>query len=428
MPPRVRAPAIVAMLLVAACRADLPHRWRHPALGFEMHSDFELVRTEFVFDADVRARIDALRRLFGQDDLDGLHVYVHDEATAQLGELRVSGWHGGDEIHVMAGYGGDLKAAMPVMASRETFLHELVHALVERAGLTLPRWYEEGLCEVLSASMLDAQGRLIWLPNVARERTARQLLGRDAWLDAAQLLSFVDCYPDRPERAAALYAEGTSFTWFLLRDEPPTDVAAIAAVAESPPEELQRRFVGWQRMVATGTVSDLMLPLSRHELARVRERAADGLDQDPASDGWWQAATRLLDDPDRDVRTTMRLRALVRPHDSDLAALRYADWSTSGRRQLRLAGLLALAQLGGLQAAQRFCRELTVDDHEWAQPLLWLVLIAPSEGGGRRALDSAMLMRPETMVAAARGLADDLEAMAPRLRFDQRARRYLLDE
>lgn len=392
-----------------------------------MHSDFELVRTEYVFDADLRARVEALRSLFGEVELDGLHVYVHDEATAKLGSMAVHGWHGGDEIHVMAGYGDDLQAVMPRLSSRAIFLHELGHALVQRAELELPRWFEEGLCEVLSASILNDRGELVWMPHVERERLARRLRGRDIWLDGEQLLAFDDGYPDDPELAAALYAQGTSFTWFLLRRDPPADAAEIAALAAASPDDLLERFALWEREVASGSLSELLLPLSGHELAEVRERAAAGLDQDPSSDGWWQAARRLLDDPEVSVRGAMRLRVLSRPHDSAAAALRYADWSTSGRRQLRLAGLLALGQLGGLQAAQRFCRSLTVDDLEWAQPLLWLILVVPAEQGGRRPLDAAFLSNAEQMVVVARALADDLEAMASELRFDSRAGRYRLD-
>jgi len=416
--------AVVAMA-TAGCRAELPYRWRHPGLGFEMHSDFELVRTEYVFDAELRARIEALQALFEPASLAGLHVYVHDEATAQLGGMTVSGWHGGGEVHVMAGYGDDLQSPMPMMSSRETFLHELVHALVQRAGLELPRWYEEGLCEVLSASMLDEQGQLIWLPNVERERIARRLRGREAWLDGEQLLSFDDHYPDDAGRAAALYAQGTSFTWFLLRDALPSNAASIAAVPALPRERLLRRFDAWQAQIASGTLSDLMLPLSSHPVAAVRDYAASGLDQDPGNPAWWDAAERLLDDPERWVRATMRLRVLSQPNDSDAASLRYADWSTSDRRQLRLAGWLALAQLGGVQAAQRFARELRVEDHEWAQPLLWLLMIVPAQDGSRRALDAAMLSDADAMVRVARELADDVEAMAATLRFDERAGRYL---
>lgn len=428
MPRRVFVPVAAVLLAAAACQADLPHRWRHPALGFEMHSDFELVRTEFVFDAALRARIDALRQLFGQDDLAGLHVYVHDEATAQLGAMKVSGWHGGDEIHVMAGYGQDLRAAMPTMSSRTTFLHELVHALVHRSELDLPRWFEEGLCEVLSASELGPDGRLIWLPNVGRERVARRLVGRDSWLSAEQLLSFDDHYPADPKQAVALYAQAASFSWFLLRDDLPVDAVGIAAVVQQPRVALQVRYADWQRSVARGTLGDLMLPLSRHELASVRETAAMGLEPDPSSSAWWDAAERLLDDPEQHVRASMRLRSLSRPSDTGEATLHYADWGTSDRRQLRLAGWVALAQLGGLEAAQRFCRELTEGDVEWGQPLLWLAMITPALDGRRRPLDPRWLASGEALVAGARKLADELQAMAPRLRFDARARRYLLEE
>ncbi|MCK5942846.1 MAG: hypothetical protein KAI24_12795 [Planctomycetes bacterium] len=419
--------ALVGAVALCACRSSLPHRWRHPALGFEMHSDFDLVRTEYVFDRDVRARIAALQRLFGVDDLRGLHVYVHDASDGRLGGLRVAGWHGGGEIHVMAGYGKDLQAAMPKMSSQETFLHELVHALVQRAELQLPRWFEEGLCEVLSSSILDGEGRLLLLPNVERERLARRLWGRDEWLSGVQLLAYDDHYPDDEPRMSALYAEGTSFVWHLVREQPPADAAAIRAVAARPRAELLAAFHSWRDEVASGSLSRLMLPLCAHPHPAVRRHAADGLDPDPSDEGWWQAAARLLADPDRGVRATMRLRALLFPPDSADAALRYADWSTAEDRQLRLAGLLALAELGGVRAAQRFCRELTEADGEWGQPMIWLLTAVPRADGGRRRLPPEMLSSPQELVRGARALADELELLAPRLSFDAAARRYRLD-
>src|SRR5262245_9310420 len=71
-----------ALLLLAACATDLPHRWTHPEFQWTTHSDFAPLLTDMMFDGERGRQIRALCRLFEVDSLRDLHVYVHDQHGA----------------------------------------------------------------------------------------------------------------------------------------------------------------------------------------------------------------------------------------------------------------------------------------------------------------------------------------------------------
>ena len=62
----------------------------------------------------------------------------------------------------------------------------------------------------------------------------RRLRARGVWLDADELLSFTDRYPDDAAEMAALYAQGTSFVWHLVAGGQPADRGAIEALLGLP--------------------------------------------------------------------------------------------------------------------------------------------------------------------------------------------------
>jgi len=417
-----------ALLLLAACATDLPHRWTHPAFQWTTHSDFAPLLTDMMFDGERGRQIRALCRLFEVDSLRDLHVYVHDQHGAVLGaDARVAGWHQDGEIHLYASWAGS-GIGIPGFGSDQRFRHELVHALHRAAGLAPPRWLEEGPCEVLSASVVDAAGTLVLLPHADREREVRQLRAAGRWLPAEQLLAQREGYPDDPAQLPPMYAEATAFTWFLLADTTSPSRADLVALAQLPDDALRTRFAQFEQQLAATTVTHLFAPFVRHRGAQVREAAAAGIELAAGDDGW-QLAAALLGDEASAVRRTARIRFAYLPNADEATRAGLQRWAESTDRNVRLAGVCALAQYGDLAAAQSFLRALHgSDDAEWCQAVLWIALIVPSDGPEARALPNEIraYSEPDCLQEYCSMLAADLERMAPRLRWDDAARRWRL--
>lgn len=429
MNPRLTISWCGAVLLLAACAADLPHRWTDAEFGFEVHSDFARAQTALLFDDELGRRVRALCAAFGVASLRDVDVFVHDqEAQPRGADASVVGWHDRGEVHLLAAWNG-AALGLPDPATEQRFGHELVHALVALAGLELPRWLEEGLCEVLSASPIDADGRLVPMPNGARERELRRLRAQGRWLDADTLLLQRDGYPDDPQLLPPMYAEGTSLCWLLLAERGAPTRALFAALAELPEHELRRHFAAWEGGLDATSVAQLLAPFAAHHDAHVRLAVADGAGTDIDDAAWWPVARALLADPEARVRQSARIRLVYRPVASATARAGFRRWADDADRNVQLAGLLALAQCGDLDAAIQWLRALRgMDDADWWQPLVWLVLLAPGDTRAPRAFPDDTRARGEADYLRDYGqsFASDLERLRPRLRWDDAARRWRL--
>lgn len=425
---RTAIAAGLAAAALPACSTDLAHRWRDPELGFEVATDFDPLQVERMLRSEALPRIRALCGVFGVDSLEGLRISVHDQASIPMeGGFHVQGWHQTGEIHLMASWAG-VELSIPTWESLRNLDHELVHALVERTELALPRWMEEGLCEVLSSAPLDAGGRLVPMPDGDRDRAARRLRAEGRWLSGPELLALRDAYPADPRDLAPMYAQGTSLTYALLSCSPVTSRADLQALAALSPAALAAACAAWERAFDTTPLAALLEPFVRSPDAAVRDAAARELGGPTADGAWWRAATALLCDPEPEVRTTMRVRALHRPPADEGTLARFRAWRDGSEPELRRAGLVALAQCGDAAAAAAFGRALAdVAGPEWWQPLLWVAMIVPAEHGGRRDWpDSTRAGEAGYLAGFGAELADSIDRLWPRLAWDESRAAYAL--
>src|SRR5262249_19870046 len=160
---------------------------------------------------------------------------------------------------------------------------------------------EEGLCEVLSASVVDAAGTLVLLPHGDREREVRKLRAAGRWLPADELLALRAGYPADPAQLPPVYAGGPAFAWFPLAGVTSPSRAELVALEAMSDDALRTRFATFEQQLAATTVTHLFAPFVRHRDAQVREAAANGIDLAAGDDGW-QLAAALLADADEAVR------------------------------------------------------------------------------------------------------------------------------
>jgi hypothetical protein len=411
----------------AGCASSLAHRWQDP-LGFEVRSDFDQQRVEWLLLSEAAPRMRALCELFGVDRLDGLVVSVHDQEGIAVGDdANISGWHNAGEIHVMARWSG-MSLEWPSPAATRTLGHELVHALVARAGLSLPRWLEEGVCDVLAASPIGSDGALVLMPNGDREREVRKLRSEGRWLVAPVLLGLRDAYPSDKDLLRPMYAQSASLVFAMLSRRAALTRAALDELAAMTQAQLELEFAAWERALPDTPVAALFGALVRSPDPKVRCATAGELQTRTDDDAWWLAAEVLLADAEVDVRRKIRVGAVYRPAGTAIEQTRYRSFCESTNDQLALAGLAGLAQCGDTAAAVAFLRSLaTVDDREWWQALGWIALIVPAADGGRRPLPEVkQVTTPGYVAAFAADLAASIESLGPRLVWDPKVMIYRL--
>jgi hypothetical protein len=421
------AVALASLLAFSACAADLPNRWTDPTFGFEVRTDFKQYEVEAMFDKKLVRKFAALCALFEVTSLADLRISVHDHGKLPRGEdASVVGWHDSGEIHLMAHWDGT-NLAMPDIATERNLEHEFAHALHARARLNAPRWLEEGLCEVLSASPVDASGQLVLMPDTEREVALRKLRAEGRWLTAPALLALRDGYPSDPDQLAPMYAEATSFTWYLLADCAHPTRATLAALVARSPEQLAEQFAAWEAQLGSTSIARLLTPFASSADPNTRLAVANALGNSNHDDAWWSLAASLLADPDVNVRASARIRAAYRPDGDPSSVAHLRAWRDSADRNLHLAGLGALAQCGDIDAAVQFCRTVGgTQDKEWEQPLCWMALILPADGSKTHAYPDLGLLfiEPNYLHEFASALADEYERLRPRVEWDPHAMRY----
>ena len=103
----------------------------------------------------------------------------------------------------------DLIVAGPAPDLDRALRHELVHQSLVHTRPKLPRWYEEGLAEVLSTVV---PARQAWKTALAIP-SHQELLQKRTWLPAAELFAFSESDENDPERTRLFYAE----SWAVVR-------------------------------------------------------------------------------------------------------------------------------------------------------------------------------------------------------------------
>lgn len=180
--------------------------------------------------AEVRAAVDdrlrALRPVFGDREVAPFTVFVHATTAAMPSSLQpllhpgspgfaLLGRH---QVHVVWGEMARTGANLHGVIAHE-LVHELLDQFVGRHGREIPRWFHEGLAQVLAGdTYLGAREEdLIWR------------------VGAQRLLSFADLrdgFPRDEEELRVAYAQSYSYVAWLVRRYGVENLLAVAAATD----------------------------------------------------------------------------------------------------------------------------------------------------------------------------------------------------
>lgn len=120
--------------------------------------------------------------LAGDPDAPPVRIYAF-QTKADYADFQLTAGAFGHYIH---GRSGDFIVLEDIRPQhREAGIHEYTHVALQRAGLKLPIWLNEGLADVYSSLLADADQVIVGAPIAARSKA----LERYPWLDLNALLT-----------------------------------------------------------------------------------------------------------------------------------------------------------------------------------------------------------------------------------------------